>query len=181
MRLIKESTAAWTRGLPVVLSELLDGLATSYKIVPDGPDWDFRYSNQEFFDDRVMELLSFLTEDHGPSTIEGVIVGAGYSPHTQYKIEPEYFLTGISCEDGYLDHDIFVNYTTMFRFRTPPVYLIGSYTQCLPDQFCTGQSALTPDSGQRFGVVFKPVLETYSEVLGSRLIGCAYNPFYKDG
>lgn len=185
MHLLLMTKRAWTRGLPVRVTELLDGENVRLGVVRNGGDeWKFVADERpDLLNDQTMGLLNLLADDKQLDVwLHGVLIGSEHCKLNDYGRESSFILTDIETEEGFIDDDIFTTYSEMFGFEIPPSFLKGRFEVCLPSQFSRGQTSVAPGSTintpfkERIGIVVKPLMEAQSAFLGGRLIGKVFNP-----
>lgn len=185
MQELLKTKRAWRRGLPMKITELMDGENFKVSIVRDGADWKYDTDHPQFLDDRMMGLLNTLCEDHETVTLHCVAIGSDHAKVNDYGAESTILLTDVEFPDKFMDDDVFVTYAEMFQFQTPPVYIRGRFAPCLLQQFKAGATVYAPATmikspfKERIGIVITPLEETHSAFLEGRLIGKVYNPKYE--
>lgn len=131
----------------------------------------------ELLDENVMNLLNHLCEGDKPVVVFGERVGAGVQDLDYGFAEPTLRVFDIMVDGEYLAWDLVKNYCEMHKVQTVPVLYEGSFTWCLVDNMTDGGSTVANPSTYnsafkgREGVVITPLTETFSDVLGDRLIG----------
>lgn len=131
----------------------------------------------ELLDENVMTLLNTLCDGTKPVVLYGERVGAGVQDLDYGFKQPVFRVFDILVDGEYLPWDLVKQFCDMANVLTVPLLYEGPFTWCLVENMTDGGSTVANPSTYksnfkgREGIVITPLTETFSDVLGDRLIG----------
>ncbi|KPK49984.1 MAG: hypothetical protein AMS22_12875 [Thiotrichales bacterium SG8_50] len=189
--------SALPTGTPVRITEKIHGSNSRVGVI-DGVGMagshnvrvKMRNANHDFspywlpMTDNMIQMMEFISR----GVLNVIVFGEIYGSRVQ-SMDYGLPLTGhrvfdISVDGDYLDWEDIKTYCDLFEIATVPVLYEGPFRPELIDQYISGPTTLASpeniccDFKGREGIVITPLEETFSPVLGGRLILKAVSPDY---
>lgn len=143
----------------------------------------------QFMDEKLMDLLSYLASETCPDepchdvVIYGEIFGPGVQDMDYGQKEKALRVFDISLDSVYLDHFEMTNLCDQFEIPVVPELYVGPFSHEVVEEHTYGKTTFKGVKCKfkdREGCVIKPLRETFSEVLGGRLILKSVSADYRD-
>jgi RNA ligase (TIGR02306 family) len=136
-----------------------------------------------YFMQDCMDLLTFLCDEQNDAIIYGEIFGQGVQDLDYGQIEKSFRVFDISLNGRYLNYWDMVQLCDGHEVLTVPLLYIGPFTRNKIKEITDGETTFSGVRSKfkgREGVVVRPVKETFSEVLGGRMIVKSISADYSD-
>jgi len=170
---------AWTKGLPIRITEKLHGVAVGFGVMQMNGEWDFVDGGCEP-NESMMRLLNNICDGENQVFVYGEHIGV---MGLDYGVkEPTVMVYDIMVNGEYLPWDLILGHCETFGVRTVPLLYEGPFTWEIVKAMTVGGSTVAnpstfkSDFKGREGIVVTPQMETDSDILGGRLIGKSTNP-----
>lgn len=131
----------------------------------------------QLLDERLMTLLNTLCDGEKPVVVYGERLGQGVQDLDYGFKTPVLRVFDIMVDGEYLPWDLVRSHCEAHNIPTVPLLYEGPFSWCMVDHMTDGGSTVANPSTYnskfkgREGIVVTPLQETFSDVLGDRLIG----------
>lgn len=137
----------------------------------------------EFMTERLMNLLSELADERHSVVIFGEIFGPGIQDMDYGCVSHDFRVFDISIDGQYMNYWDTVNVCDHANLSCVPQLYLGLFSLDVVEGHTYGKSTFEGVRGKfkdREGCVIRPLYETYSDVLGGRLIVKSVSADYSD-
>ncbi len=202
VRRIQRCPLAWTEGIPVRVTELLQGVGVRLGVVKLDDGWRFMVGSQEFIlreyndqdkrnpfwnllDNRVLGMLNHICNSKHPVVIYAQLIGPGVKNLDYGLDKPDIRVYDLLVDNVFQPWKKIESWCREYRIHTTPLITTGSFSWCMVDNTTDGFSTVsnpgkTKSSFKgRKGIVITPLEETSSSHWGGRLIGKSVSVSYE--